>query len=102
MSLLEEEIVVIEGRIESDLIEDRSKIDKIIVKLDTISSQIQTLYDRLPRTEDKAHDKMQEVAQPVIDAVEKLTTEIEKKKKVFVQPKFSLNDLFKRKVVNRA
>lgn len=69
-------------RIENDLAGDRSRIDNLQVALESMASELKILKERLPRTETKMEDAavaaMQQVAQPVIDATQKLTDSIEK------------------------
>lgn len=67
------------ARIESDLISDRTNIDKIINKLDNAISLLNTLSSRLPRLEDKQQDAIADVIKPVIDSVDNLNATIQKK-----------------------
>lgn len=84
-----DEVEAILNRIEADLIDDRSKIDNILVKLDTLTSRIDRLYERVPRLEvrltDAVHDGMIEVSQPLTEMVDKFKGKVtivpEKKKK---------------------
>jgi hypothetical protein len=73
---MNDEALAVLHHIETDLTSDRSKIDDILVRLDSIESRIKNLYERIPRLEDKQKDATAEVVQPVIDSVDKLTKQI--------------------------
>jgi hypothetical protein len=94
---MNEEILATVQRVESDLISDRSKIDDIIVRLGDLEGRVKTLYERIPRLEDKQKDAMAEVVQPVIDSVDKLNGQLKRKKivtrTVIVNP---ITEFFKR------
>jgi hypothetical protein len=60
--------------IESDLAFDRSRIDKLIIRLDGIESILKSIQDRLPRLENKFQDALQIALQPLVDEVKQSTT----------------------------
>jgi hypothetical protein len=66
------------NHIESDLILDRGRIDKLVEGQANILTKMQNIYDRLQRVEDKRSDHVAEVVQPVIDSVDNLTKQIKK------------------------
>ena len=76
---MNDDVLEVVNRIESDLISDRSKIDDIIVRLSTLEERVKTIYNRLPRLEDKQKDATAEMVQPVIDAVDQLKFQVKKK-----------------------
>lgn len=82
-----DEIQAILARIESDLITDRSKLDKILIEMAAVKESIKQLYDRVPRLENKLRDAvvdgMGETLQPAVEMVDALKSKTKHKKRKF-------------------
>lgn|SRR3990167_6062735 len=84
-------------KIESDLISDRSEIEIIKNKLDSIVSLLNGIRDRLPRTENKIADAVQEGVEAASDGLLKDIKSLTDRKIVVVtKPSTLWRKLFKK------
>ena len=60
--------------IESDLSDDRSKLDKILNEQEAMDIRMSSLEKRMPRLEDKFEDALRKVLRPIKEEVEKVVT----------------------------
>lgn len=62
--------------LDSGAVKDRTKLDQMDMKIDALTSLVENLYDRLPRTEEKIKnavaDGLAETVEPVVNLVDRL------------------------------
>lgn len=64
-----EEVVAVVNRMETDMSYDRSRIDDVIMRLETMESKQKILLERVPRIENKLKDAVSDAVRDVVNPV---------------------------------